>query len=129
MAKTSLDIDQVCEMIIEGATYRELAHKLNVKLSTLHDYLSKDEHSARVREALRISADSYADKGERVLIEAKSTMVEVQRAKELAQYYKWKASKRAPKTYADKIDVTSAGNELKPVVINLGSGISPEVQQ
>jgi hypothetical protein len=36
--------------------------------------------------------------------------------------------KMQPKKYGDKIDVTSSGNELKPIVINLGTGIDPRIK-
>jgi len=127
MAKTTIDIDLICDMLIDGLTYREIAAKLDIKLSTLHLFTTKPEHSVRVREALSISADTYADKGERVLIEAKSTLVEVQRARELSQFYKWKASKRSPKTYADKVDVTSDGEKIQPVSLETLTAIASKI--
>lgn len=42
---------------------------------------------------------------------------------------KWIAAKLKPKKYGDKIDVTSDGNELKPVVISLGVGIDPKTDE
>lgn len=98
-------IDEIVEMLLQGKSYREIALELNCKLSVLHSFTSKPEHSARVREALIISASTYADKAEQVLIEAKRDSIEIQRARELAQHYRWKASKRAPKVYGDKLDL------------------------
>lgn len=109
MSKVNLNIDDIIGMIIEGKTYRQMADTLKVALTTLHDFTSKSEHSARVREALDYSSDTYADKAETVLLLADSDLVEIQRAKELAQYYKWKASKRSPKRYGDKISTEHSG--------------------
>ena len=33
-------IDDIIEWILEGKTYREIASELDVKLTTLHDFLS-----------------------------------------------------------------------------------------
>lgn len=118
--KVVFDIDTVVSLILDGKTYRYIADCIKVPLSTLHDNLSKSEHSARVREALLISADSYADKAEEVLLHAESDKNEIARAKELAQHYRWKSSKRNPQGYGDKIDVTSAGGKLEPTTIVWG---------
>lgn len=112
-----IEIDQLLDYIHEGKTYREMADLFSVKLSTLADFVGKAEHSARVKSALQLSADTYADKAEQVLIKARGTLVEIQRAKELSQYYKWKASKRSPKVYGDKIDLTSDGKSIVPAQI------------
>jgi len=115
-------LDEVIEMIIAGKSFRQMADILQVPLSTLHDFTSKSEHSARVREALDYSADSFSDKAEAVLIEAESLPTEIQRARELAQHYRWKASKRSPKRFGDKVDITSAGKEIKTVTTVIGWG-------
>ena len=119
MGKHKIDIDQVVDMIIEGLTFREIAKKLNIPLSTFHDNISKDEHSARVKMALEISADTYVDKGEEAILSAKSDPNEMQRARLLDQHYRWKAAKRRPKTYGDKVDFTTDGKALQPPTINI----------
>lgn len=111
MAKSKdLEVDDICSLIIDGKTFREIADMRDIKLSTLHDWMSRPEHSARVKAAMEISADSYSDMAEKVLREAKSTMTEVQRARELAQHFRWKAAKRLPKKYGDKVEVESNVN-------------------
>jgi len=120
MSKLDGKLDEIIEMLIDGDSYRVVAKKLNVPLSTLHDYTSKSEHSARVREALLYSASTFDDKAEQVLKDADSNLVEVQRARELAQHYRWKASKRAPKIYGDKLDVTSDGEQIKGTIVKWG---------
>lgn len=117
--KPKLDgkIEEVIEMIVVGNTFAEIADKFNVSVGAVHNYVSKDEFSARVRVALDVSASTYADKAEQVLIQAEGTPVEMQRARELAQHYRWKAAKRSPKKYGDKtdVDITSGGKEIQPV--------------
>ena len=74
-----MNIDDIIFRIIDGQTYRTIAKDLNVPLSTLFDFIHKPEHSARAREALKLSADVIADKAEEVLKEAKGTLTEVTR--------------------------------------------------
>lgn len=99
------DFEPIIDEIIDGKTFREMASKRGVSISMLQKYLALEKHSARTREALLISSNSYADLGEEALKNAKGTIVEIQRARELAQHYRWKASKRAPKIYGDKMEV------------------------
>lgn len=106
----ALDIDKICDDIIEGLTYRQMAGKYKVALSTLFDFIHKAEHSARAKSAISISASMYADKAEEVLIAAESDKNEIQRARELAQHYRWKASKRNPKDYGNNNSTEITGS-------------------
>lgn len=114
MAKT-LNIDSLVEDIIEGLTYRDMAKKYGCALSTIHAHLSKPEHSARANEARQISADGYADMAEQVLKEAPADKFELQRARELAHHYRWKAAKRNPKTYSEKVQQEVTVKEEQPL--------------
>lgn len=112
--KPELNIDEICQMIVDGKTYRQMAEHYKVSTITLHKYVSELNHSVRVREAIQISADSYADKAEQILLEIKkdATHAEIMAARELHQYYKWKAAKRNPRSYSDKLDLTTKGEKL-----------------
>jgi hypothetical protein len=118
MASKLLNIDNVCSDIIDGLTYTAIAKKYGTTISNVHEFINKSENSARAIQARQISADSYSDKAELVLKEAESDKNEIQRARELAQHYRWLAGKRNPKVFGDKLDVTSAGEQL-PTAINI----------
>ena len=113
-------IDDIVEYLLEGYSFRQIAEKLKVKLTTLHDFTQRSEHSARVREALEYSAQTFDDKAEEVLLTAEGTKEEIMRARELAQHYRWKASKRNPRRFGDKMDVTTDGKEIKGSTIVWG---------
>lgn len=110
----SLDIFKIVVEIIEGKTLRDIAKECDTPLSTLHDFVSKPEHSARYTNALQISGDTYANMAEQVLKEAEGTKEEIMRARELAQHYRWMAAKRWPKRYSDKMDIVSNGETVTP---------------
>lgn len=115
--KIELDLETIVEMILQGDSYKTIAQRLNIGLTKLHEFTSNTNHSARVREALIISASTFDDKAEQVLIDAKRDMVEIQRARELAQHYRWKASKRAPRVYGDKLDLTTDGEKIQQTIV------------
>lgn len=98
-------LGEIVDMLIDGLSYRKIAEHFKVNLRELHSFTSDEKHSAYVREALSISASTYVDKAEDALLNAKGTPVEIQRARELAQHYRWAAAKRNPKKFGDKLDV------------------------
>lgn len=117
----SISLDDIIEKLVDGSTYRKIAEHVGVPLSTLFDFIHETpERSARVRVALETSAATYADKAEQVLIDADSDGIEMQRARELAQHYRWHASKRNPRQFGDKVDVTTGGEKLPATIIQWG---------
>ncbi len=104
------DIDIVCNMLVEGKRWADIAKSFKVPVSTLHTHISNDvELSVRAREARKQSADSYAEKAETVLLLAKKDLIEISRARELAQHYRWMAGKRNPRTYGEKVQTEHSG--------------------
>jgi hypothetical protein len=104
-------LEVVFEDIYNGLSYRAMAIKYGMSLTLLFEFLHDPEHSARIKEARQFSADMDSDRAEQVLIESEGTMAEVTRARELAQFYKWRASKKAPKYYGDKLETESTQSE------------------
>jgi len=107
--KKDLDIDVILRMIIDGLSYRAMAKKLKVDLMVLHNFASSDIHSARVREAMNTSADTFAEMAEDIMIKARMNQWSLVKARELAQHYRWMASKRRPKSYGDKVQTEVSG--------------------
>jgi hypothetical protein len=113
-------LEVVFEDIYNGLSYRAMAEKYGMSLTLLFEFLHNPEHSARIKEVRQASADMDSDRAEQVLIESEGTMAEVTRARELAQFYKWRASKKAPKYYGDKLETESTQSEsYQPPQINV----------
>jgi len=113
-------LEVVFEDIYNGLSYRAMAEKYGMSLTLLFEFLHNPEHSARIKEVRQASADMDSDRAEQVLIESEGTMAEVTRARELAQFYKWRASKKAPKYYGDKIETELSQTEsYQPPQINV----------
>jgi len=125
------EADEIMSLSIDGKTFRAIAKHFSVSLSSLHDFISKPEHSARVHIAMMISADTFADLGEQVLLSCPADKFEIMRARELAQHYRWKSAKRNPRRYSEKMDITTDGEKLVSPAIHmlpLSHGVKPEAK-
>ena len=108
-------IDEIWDMLISGATFTKISSDFGVSIGALHNFVYQDEYSARTREIISESAEVYTDKAEDVLINAPSDLVEMMRAKELSQFYRWKASKRNPRAFGNNTDNTLNVNINQPM--------------
>lgn len=105
----SYGIDRVAEQLSNGVTMTLIAAEIGVTVGKLSQWIAADEeHSARAREA-RIHAARIWDEKALDVIEQAADPFELQRARELAQHYRWRASKTAPKDYGDKIQAEHTG--------------------
>jgi len=118
-----IGVDAICEKIIGGETLTAISKGVGVSVAWLLAWCNKDgERSARVREARITSARSWDDKAEIAISEATDQFT-LSRARELAQHYRWRASKIAPKDYGDKLAIGGA-DDLPPIKQDVT--ISPE---
>lgn len=119
-------LDEILDLFADGEPYREVAKKMGVSTRTLHKFLSIPENNIEYQSVLQESSDSYASKAEEALLNSPSDKIEIQRARELAQHYRWMASKRNPRKYGDKLDIdhTSGGEKIEPtrIVFKGGTG-------
>ncbi|MEM1337274.1 MAG: hypothetical protein AAGF96_05965 [Bacteroidota bacterium] len=124
-SKLQPHIEEILSDLQDGKTFRAISKVYGVTLSTLHEFLNKPEHSARTQNALAISASAYADKGEEVLLNAKADRIEIQRARELAQHYRWMAGKRNPKKYGEASLIKIADSQGQNIQQNILFPASP----
>jgi len=117
-------LDEILDLFADGVPYREVAKKMGVSTRTLHKFLSIPENNIEYQSVLQESSDSYASKAEEVLLNSPPDKIEIQRARELAQHYRWMASKRNPRKYGDKLDIdhTSGGEPIEPTKIVFKGG-------
>lgn len=104
--------DAFCERVVKGESVGEIADSLDMARQTVWNWIEADVgRSARVRKCLESSAHAYDEMACQVLKDLKSdsTQADVSRARELASHYRWRASKRNPKTYGDKLDLNHSG--------------------
>jgi len=100
---TAFGEDAVISALSDGKTMTAIALEIGVTVGQLSVWLSKDdERSARAREARSYAARLWDEKAEEIIYQATDPF-ELNRAKELAHHYRWRAAKIAPKDYGDKV--------------------------
>lgn len=109
-------VEWVREQVLELRTLSQIAQEADVALSTLIGWIASDtERSARIRDARRLAAEAWVEKAEQIVADAKNNF-ELQKARELAHHYRWRASKISPQ-YNDKVVQEHTGPGGGPVSI------------
>lgn len=94
-------VDQICEDICEGKMLIHIAEHIGVSRGSMLNWMMADpEREAQINRYRTMMARLWDEKAEEVLSEAK-TQLELTKARELAQHYRWRASKTAPE-YNDR---------------------------
>ncbi len=100
-------VSVLCERLTSGAMMTHLAGEIGISIGALIAWIAAaDERSVRVREARSAAAQVWDEKAETVLLGAPADKDEIARAKELAQHYRWRASKMRPREYGDRIELS-----------------------
>lgn len=112
-----LGIDAICEMLTSGISATKIAKQINVSVGTLLNWIDDDiSRSARVREARMRSAKYWDEKAEEVIREAPDKF-ELERARELAHHYRWRAKAIAPREYGEKVTQEHTGVNGGPIAM------------
>ncbi|MFS2015036.1 hypothetical protein ACEN88_00475 [Massilia sp. CT11-108] len=107
-------IDAVCAAILHPKAMHAIADEIGVSQGSLVAWIGADsERSARAREA-RVQTAQMWDEKATLTIETAGDQFELSKARELAQHYRWRASKIAPRDYGDKVAIGGAA-DLPPV--------------
>jgi len=112
-------LDEVCEMIIEGRTYRDIADRYKWSLSKLFYFIYDPKHSVRTREAREFSAHVLVDQAELVLAQAKDNPQLFMVSSALAFHYRWKASMLNKRSYQKEAPKEVDEGGKKEIVIRL----------
>lgn len=100
-----LGIEGVCEIIAETGTMTRCAQNIGVSIGKLIEWIeASPERSARARQLRSFMAAHWDEKAEEV-IEQAADQLGIAKARELAQHYRWRASKIAPRDYGEKVQV------------------------
>lgn len=105
-----LGADAVCEMILNGKAYKDIAEAAGVAVGSVLAWLDAvPERSARAREARRIMAAYWDQLAEQELRDAPATAEGIAKARELAQHFRWRSAKVDPQGYGEKVDLNHRG--------------------
>ena len=109
--------DEICQRITNGESLRAIVEDDHMpNRSTIHLWLlHHDEFSDQYAKAREYQADTLADE----LIYLADTAEDVNKARLQVDTRKWVASKLKPKKYSDKIDLTSDGEKIQPLLVKI----------
>lgn len=101
---------KICSRIAEGESVRSIARDNDMpNASTIHLWvLDNESFSKQYDKAKSIGAEVEADEIEEIA----RTMEDIQRAKLVTDVKKWNMSKKFPRRFGDKMDVTTGGEKL-----------------
>jgi hypothetical protein len=112
-----MSIEYVVDSIASGVSMTQLAREADVSIGTFLAWLEDDaDRSARVRTARVRSAKIWDEKAAQVIENAPSKF-ELERARELAHHYRWRAKAIAPRDYGDKVTQEHTGKDGGPIAI------------
>jgi hypothetical protein len=110
-------IDAVCSDIVNGESLRGIAGRLQVDPSTLIWWIEEDpQRSARARSARVLSARLWDQKAEEVIATAPDRFA-LEKARELAHHYRWRAKAIAPRDYGDRVTNEHTGAGGGPIAL------------
>ena len=113
----SVGIEAICDRIEAGESLRAIAQTLGMDMAPLWRWLHADKHrSARAREAMQRSALAFDEMAEQVIMDAEDALG-LTKARELAQHYRWRAAKRNPAEFSDRVKQIVSGPDDKPLEI------------
>ena len=123
-------LEAICDDIRDGTPYRAIAAKIGVSEGLLRWWLDQDvARSARARETRVLTAGMWDEKSEEV-IEKADDPFQLDKAKQLAHHYRWRASKIAPADYGDKVKTEHSGLNNGPIEFALkGYAVAPAVAE
>jgi hypothetical protein len=110
-------IDAVCSDIVNGESLRGIAARLQVDPSTLIWWIEEDpQRSTRARAARVLSARLWDQKAEEVIASAPDRFG-LEKARELAHHYRWRAKAIAPRDYGDRVTNEHTGAGGGPIAL------------
>lgn len=106
----SIGVKTIADWIASGKPYAHIAKEVGVSVGSLHGWIEADsERSLACACARERSAQTWDEAAEEVISSA-SNQFDLQKAKELAVHYRWRAKAVNPKRYGDRQQIDANVN-------------------
>lgn len=110
-------LEKICDLLVAGETLTGIATQIGVHVSSLITWGEADsQRSARMREARHLAGRIWDEKAEMSILLA-ADKFELDRAKELAHHYRWRAKAVSPREYGDKLTTEHTGKDGGPIAL------------
>ncbi len=115
--ETKEKVSKVLELIESGISERKACEKVGISRSTFRTTALKVGAGDQYARALEGLASDQIEKLEQTIEDMREGTIDAQMARVEIDARKWFASKFLPRRYGDKIDVTSDGEKIQPVLV------------
>jgi len=107
---------EICDRIANGESLKHITDGSDMpSRPTVHSWLlTMPEFLNKYEAAKAMQADVFADEMDDI---AHNESIDTQRARLIIDTRKWTASKLKPKKYGDKVDLTTDGEKLQPILV------------
>lgn len=109
-------VAEMCEMVAEGKTLRQIQEALYVPMGTLLGWASLPEHSEQYARAREAASDIFETDIIEAALAASPETASADRVK--IDALKWVAARRSPKKYGDKVTNEHTGAGGGPIQIS-----------
>jgi hypothetical protein len=116
---------EICRRIMDGESLKGICEDKDMPArSTVHMWLANNEaFMDKYAKAKDTQADTLADEMQYIADNVIADKDAVAKARLQVDTRKWVAAKLKPKKYGDKLDMTSGGEKLQPVLVKfVGDG-------
>ena len=108
-------IESVCLELASGGSLSQIARDLKISVGSVINWIEADaERSARARES-RVQSAKFWDEQAETEIRLAADPFELNKARELAQHFRWRAKAVAPRDYGDKTTTDLTGPNGGPM--------------
>jgi hypothetical protein len=111
---TAVGTQAICDLILEGHSYRQISAQFGVGLATLVAWMDADAERSQACARARESASQSYDEKALESIERANDAFELAKAREAAIHLRWRAKAVNPRRYGEKVAVGGA-EDLPPV--------------
>lgn len=104
--------DHICQRIVDGESLRQICKDDSLpNRDTIYSWLQSNKaFSDQYTQARMMQADQFFDEMDEIIRQPMQSMIQIQQARLQIDTMKWRLSKMLPKTYGDKVELTSQSN-------------------
>lgn len=120
-------LDQICADIADALPLADIAKRIGVNRGSLLTYIQKDPvRLARVSTIRAWTAKLWDERAEQVISDAVDSFA-LNKARELAHHYRWRAAKIAPADYGDRVTQEHTGSVSLVATLSSLPEVTPPV--
>lgn len=111
----AVGLEAIVSMLLDGRYLRQIAEDIGVSKHALLDWIAAEEDRSQACARAREEASEHWDEESQRVIEEAADDFALEKAKQLAVHYRWRAKAIAPRKYGDKVQQQHTGADGGPI--------------